>query len=404
MTDAPLTFDVALPPLDLESGPRVSPHVARVWTWGPRSDALADGPGRVRAIASGAPSAPVVIHRGPAIGPSATPAIDVPIVLVVHALTGDAVVGGEGGWWSGLVGPGCSIDPRHMQVICVNNLGSCYGSSGPLDPGFPRRGDAPRLATSPDRGAFAPVPDEAPATLTTRDQARAIDQVLAALGVDTVALLVGGSIGGMIALELERESRVWFQRVVPVAAGLAATPWIIGFNHIARRVLIEAAPDRVDRALELARQLAHMTYRAEIGLAERQGRDQVDGGWHPDAPYKVQTYLEYQGEKLRRRFDPTAYLCQLDAMDHHDVDRPSASARVRPRGSVLSIGIDSDRLFAVADARTIVDRARDEGRTATWHQLTSPHGHDAFLIEMDQMADALDHALALPPGPPPVLP
>ena len=401
MSPSPTVFDLALPPLDLESGPQVRPHVARVWTWGPQSEALAAGPDRRAATATGGVEVPA---DGLAVATAPPQRFDAPVVVLVHALTGDPIVGGDAGWWSGLVGPGRPLDPTRMQLVCVNNLGSCYGSSGPLAASFPRRGDGSRRVLRPERGAFEPVPSDAPATLTTRDQARAIDLALAALGIDAVELLVGGSIGGMIALELERESHRWFRRVVPVAASLAATPWIIGFNHIARRTIVEARPEDRGRALELARQLAHMTYRAEPGLADRQGRAQVGAGWHADAPYRVQTYLEYQGARLRQRFDADAYLCQLDAMDHHDVDRPSSRPRVRPRGALLSVGIDTDRLFAAADARAVAERATADGREAAYFEIASPHGHDAFLIEMDAMTRALTSALALPPGPEPVLP
>lgn len=402
---SPLRLDLALPALTLACAARVPAVRVRGWWWGPQAD-VAPLTARVATAPDDPADADVVVHRtgsepAPRAGdPSARLSQDIPTVLVVHALTGDSRVAGSGGWWSDRVGHGLPIDPRVVRVLCFNNLGSCYGTTGPADHGFPSLADVPGVWPEWDKGTFDLPESALPAPITTWDQARVILGALDALGIDRVDLLVGGSVGGMVALCLAALAPARFPRLVPIATVDRATPWIVGWNHIARQVL--AAAYRTPggdptRALSLARQVAHMTYRAGPGLAERHGRRMVgtDAPWSPRAPYSVQTYLQHQGDKLVARFDPRAYLSQLDAMDHHDLSvAPPApdpwetwtpggadwpgEARITAR--LDTVGIDSDTLFFAADLHALVTRHRARGRDATWSLLRSPHGHDAFLM------------------------
>lgn len=376
-TSRPFVFDLGLTPLELEAGARLARPALRGWWWGP-----AEAEASARAALTEVPHTPWQLTRASPDAPTARGALDprFPVILVVHALTGDMVVGGEGGWWAPLFAPGAALDPTRAHVLCFNNLGGCYGSTGPLEADFPDR-DAPRLSTW--------------------DQARALLAALDALGVDEVALAVGGSLGGMITLALATLAPPRFARIAPLAAASAASPWVVGLNHVQRALVARdldtqgPAEDGAEpTGLELARRLAMLSYRAEPGLERTQGRRLA-----PDGRFAIETYLEHQGRKLARRFDPRAYLAQLAAMDSHDVERAPRGFVGTWRGlerieaTVVAAGVDTDLLFFPTHASALA--ARIPGATA--RTITSPHGHDAFLIELDQVDAILREVLARAP-------
>jgi homoserine O-acetyltransferase len=402
-------FDMTLPAMPLEGGGVVEPLRLRGWWWGPASDmpALAARTRLLNQNRIGRESLQIVrrgrgeegpspVHSGPPLDPT------IPTVLVVHALTGDMRSGGSGGWWEPAVGPGRALDPTRVRLVCFNNLGSCYGTSGPADADFPTQVDR-RL----------------PAVVTPWDQARAILHGLDALGIGRVHLATGGSLGGMIVLCLAALAPERFERIAPIATCEASSAWIIGWNHVARQALLAdpGYPEDPRRGLEIARELAMLTYRAEPGLHLRQGRRlaSADQRWNPLVAYKVETYLEHQGRKLRERFDARAYVVQLGAMDHHDLARPP-TVHLRPgepepegdpslswgvrriRAQTLAVRIDTDALFLPEQSLRLTEHLRAAGRVALDAAITSRHGHDAFLIEWDQLAPLLTRALALPPG------
>jgi len=371
---SPRLFDLRLPPLALGDGATVDPHHARVQWWGPETDLpLLDSLGtQVSPEASGpvARSAPLRAGNGAGLDPS------IPTVLVIHALTGDARASGPGGWWGPLVGPGRPIDPARVRVLCANNLGSCYGSSGPLDSGWPEL-----------------------TRLTPWDQARALWALLDALGIPRLRLAAGASLGGMIALCLPILRPVAVERLLPIGTSSAASAWVTGWNHVARQVLRldPGWPSDVGRGLELARQLAMLTYRAEPSLDARHHRS---GGRLPDPPWTlpVQSYLEYQGKKLRRRFDARAYLLQLAAMDAHDLDAPPPGTPDRAlEAFALCVDVDTDQLFTPAQVDLLADWLTAHGAEARRATLRSPHGHDAFLIEWDALDPLVRLALGSVP-------
>jgi homoserine O-acetyltransferase/O-succinyltransferase len=397
-------FDVPLPELPLEGGALLTAHVSRGWWWGPARDvAWLQSRSRVLPEEAVRENALRVVRRtreeqrqlAGAVDPRRflEPAPSVPTVLLIHALTGDMRAGGPGGWWEPLIGPGRALDPEQVRLLCFNNLGSCYGSSGPADEGFPSQ-------------------EGLPAAITPWDQARAILQALDALGIQRVDLLAGGSLGGMIVLCLAVLAPERFERLLPIAACEAASAWIVGWNHVARQaVLLDLeSPGASTRGLELARQLAMLTYRAEPSLEARQAR--AFSGWSPEAAYPVQGYLEHQGRQLRARFDARAYYALLGAMDHHDLSRPQGAALpeawgvARIRASTLCVGIDRDQLFFPEHMTRLAERLQALGRHAEYAELSSVHGHDGFLIEWEPLEHLLRRALALPaPGglPPPSL-
>ncbi len=383
----PRLFDMSLPGLTLEAGAHLPRHRVRGWWWGPEEDLpwlhsrarlLSEEearPGPVRRTLTEGQPAP---RKGPARRPA-----PVPTVLLVHALTGDMRAGGPGGWWEPVIGPGRALDPTRVRLLCFNNLGSCYGTTGPADEGFPTRLDDTRFGPPPSLPKGDLRQDEArlPATVTPWDQARSILLALDALGVDEVALVTGGSLGGMIVLCLAALAPERFARICPIATAESSSAWVVGFNHVARQVLLldPGFPESPQRGLELARQLAMLTYRAEPGL---------------EAVRPVESYLEHQGRKLTARFDARAYLVQLGAMDHHDLSRHGGLARIQ--ASALCVGIDRDQLFFPEHMEALARRLRAHGCHAEHAVLSSLYGHDGFLVEWEPLAALLTRALALP--------
>ena len=413
-TTACRVFDVPLPDLPLEAGAHVRSHVARGWWWGPaqdlpwlesRAQLLTESAVReqalrvVRRTRHELPRGDEFASPEDVLGPDGA----VPTVLLVHALTGDMRAGGPGGWWEPVIGPGKVLDPERMRLVCFNNLGSCYGSSGPADEGFPTRVDDQRFSPPPPlpKGDLRLDETLLPATLTPWDQARALLQALDALGIERVSLVAGGSLGGLILLCLAALAPERFERLLPIAAAQEASPWVVGWNHVARQALLldPDYPEAPARGLELARQLATLTYRAEPGLEARQGRPP---DWSSRALYPLQSYLEHQGVKLRARFDARSYLALLGAMDHHDLgrapgaDRSTGWGQSRLRASALCVGIDRDQLFYPEHMERLATALRARGRHAEYTELSSPHGHDGFLIEWTQLEVVLRRALALP--------
>ena len=274
-------------------------------------------------------------------------------VLVVHALTGSADAAGD--WWEPLIGPGKALDTDERQVICLNLLGSCYGTTGPRE-----------VAN------FPPI--------TPRDMARAQWAALDALGVERLDLVVGGSLGGMVALEVALERPESVDVVMPIAAPAVIGNLAAGWNHIQLQLL---ELDR-DRGLELARQLAMTTYRSEIDFDTRDG---------------IGSYLEHQGIKLRQRFDAGSYAALAGAMNAHDIgrDRGGLIGAFRLLAgadtAVTGVGIEGDILYGPRQVHALVDAARAAGADASYREIHSDKGHDAFLVEWDQVTSFLREAL-----------
>lgn len=278
------------------------------------------------------------------------------LVLVLHALTGSADAAGE--WWSGLIGPGLAIDTQRHAVLAPNLLGSCYGSAGPRDGG----------------DAFPP--------LTTRDQARAIGVLLQLLDLPGVALVVGGSLGGMVALEFAASFPGRASRALVFAAPAQQTAWGLGWNALQRALVRE----RGAAGLELARAAAMLTYRAVDGLEKRFGRQRNAEGEH-----EIASWLRAHGTRFRARFDAASYLALLDAMDTHDVARAGngVGSRLRASGTRLTgVGIPGDVLYPPSVVQSWVRAAG-----GSYAEIHSEHGHDAFLLEKAQVAALLQAEL-----------
>ena len=303
-------------------------------------------------------------HDGP--GP------DAPQVLVIHALTGSADAAGD--WWEPIIGPGRALDTDRHGILCANLLGGRYGSTGP---------------TSVDPATGRPYGRGFPG-VTARDNARALWALADRLGIEQFALVAGGSLGGMIALEVALARPESVGHVVPLGAPAATGAMAIAWNHI-QLELIDALGDR---GLALARQLAMTTYRSEEDFDGRFGR-----GIESDGRFSVVSYLDYQGDKILGRFDTDTYRTLVGIMDTHDVGRGrggvlAAFRALAAAGTALTgIGIEGDMLYGPDQVRRMVGEAVGAGVEAGYREIESAKGHDAFLIEWDQLTTLLTVAL-----------
>jgi homoserine O-acetyltransferase len=304
-------------------------------------------------------------HDGP-------PPDGAPQVLVVHALTGSADAAGD--WWEPLIGEGRALDTAGTGVLCANLLGGRYGTSGPTSV-HPRTG-------RPYGPAFPAV--------TTVDQARAQWRLLDELGVEEIALVTGGSLGGMVALEVALERPDATRHVAPIAAPAAIGPLAIAWNHLQLQLIDQLGLD----GLSLARQLAMTTYRSETDFAER-----FAGSTEADGRPSVVSYLDYQGDKLVDRFDPATYRILVGAMDGHDIGRTHGGlvgalhSLGRAGVRLTGIGIEGDILYGPRQVQELVGAASSAGVQARYREIRSTKGHDAFLVEWDQLTELLRETL-----------
>ncbi len=300
-------------------------------------------------------------------------------LLVCHALTGNAHAAGvdaEGraGWWDGVVGEGKGLDTARYFVVCTNFLGSCYGTTGPM-------------STDPATGL--PFGNSFPA-YTVRDMVRLQYYLLKSLGVNRLVAVTGGSLGGMQVLEWALMYPDFVETIIPIATAARHSAWCIALNEVARlAILNDDAKSRSNghaaagRGLALARMIAMISYRSRASFEKRFARNvRKDEGESP--MFEVESYLHYQGQKLVRRFDASTYVGITNAMDSHDVTRGRKSLRETLgsiRARALCIGIDSDVLYPVVEQAEIAAQIPN----ARYAEIHSLHGHDAFLIEFEQL-------------------
>ena len=317
-------------------------------------------------------------------------------VLVAHALTGDSHAAGPPGpghrytgWWDHSIGPGKDIDTNRWFVVCPNVLGGCQGTTGPS-------------SIAPDG---RPYGSRFP-TITIRDQV-AVEAVLAdALGIERWAAVIGGSMGGMRALEWAVGHPDRLERAIVVACGAAASAEQIGLCAVQNEA-IRADPawrggDYYDagqgegphRGMGLARRIGHLSYRSEPELAARFGRAHQPG---EDAfgagRYAVESYLDHHADKLARRFDAGSYVVLSEAMNHHDVGRGRgglAGALARVRCKVSIAGIDSDRLYPLYLQQQMAELLPGRPDVTVVHSM---YGHDSFLIESEAVGAFIRKAL-----------
>ena len=316
-------------------------------------------------------------------------------VLICHALNASHHVAGvyEGqdrseGWWDNMVGPGKPVDTDRFFVIGVNNLGSCFGSTGPKDV---------NPATGQAWGAGFPV-------VTVEDWVAVQARLLDALGIRQLAAVMGGSLGGMQALSWTLQFPERVRHAVVVASAPNLTAENIAFNEVARRAIV-TDPDfhggdfyqhgvLPRRGLRIARMIGHITYLSDDVMNEkfgRQLREAVAGhvsGYRfstQDIEFQIESYLRYQGDKFSDYFDANTYLLITRALDYFDpartFDGSLTQAMARAQAGFLLVSFTTDWRFAPARSREIVKALLENRRAVSYAEIDAPHGHDAFLLD-----------------------
>ena len=319
-------------------------------------------------------------------------------VLICHALNASHHVAGvsavpphEVGWWDNMVGPGKPVDTRRFFVIGVNNLGSCFGSTGPM---------SMNPATGRPWGPDFPV-------LTVEDWVHSQARLADRLGLRCFAAVMGGSLGGMQALAWSTLYPERLRHCVAIATAPKLSAQNIAFNEVARRAIL-TDPDFhggrfydygvvPQRGLQVARMIGHITYLSDDSMGEKFGRALRDNAERAqpgdyrftfDTEFEIESYLRYQGEKFSRYFDANTYLLITRALDYFDPAREAggdlAQVLERARASFLIASFTTDWRFAPERSREIVQALLKADRRVSYAEINAPHGHDAFLLDDPQ--------------------
>lgn len=328
-------------------------------------------------------------------------------VFICHALSGNAHAAGRhepadpdepGAWWDAMIGPGKGIDTRHYFVVCANILGGCKGTTGPA---------STNTATGKPYGAAFPP-------ITVGDMVVVHRLLLLQLGVTRLAAVVGGSLGGMQVLDWAVRFPEMMDRCIVIASSGGLSAEALAFDIVGRKA-IQFDPDwqggdfygtgrKPDKGLSLARKLGHITYLSREMMAEKFGRERWttealaagegdEGLWQSRLnKFQVQTYLEHQGEKFTRRFDANSYLVITRAMDEYDLasgEGGLAGALSRIQAKMLMVAVSSDWLFPPRQSTVLANEMLRAGKQVTYCLLTSEHGHDAFLVDVQHLSQVI---------------
>ena len=322
-------------------------------------------------------------------------------ILIAHALTGDQFVAsthpvtGKPGWWDLAVGPGKAIDTEHYFVICANVLGGCMGTTGPgeINP-----------TTNKPYGLSFPL-------VTIRDIVRTQALVLDSLGIEQLLCVVGGSMGGMQALQWAATYPERVYTVMPIATGARHSAQNIAFHEVGRQAIM-ADPDwcggeystqnvNPSKGLAVARMAAHVTYLSEAALQrkfgrELQDRDAISFGF--DADFQIESYLRHQGMTFVDRFDANSYLYMTRAMDYFDLEADyngvlaEAFRDIKARFCLVSF--TSDWLFPTIENKRIAHALNASGANVSFVEIESDRGHDAFLLDEPELFEVMSGFLS----------
>ncbi|MBN2201120.1 homoserine O-acetyltransferase [bacterium] len=318
-------------------------------------------------------------------------------VLVCHAFSGNSHVsscddpdGSSPGWWDGLVGPGKAVDTDRYFVVCSNVLGGCAGSTGP---------SSVNPATGKPYGLDFPV-------VTIRDMVDAQARLMDHLGIGRLLAVVGGSMGGMQALQWAASYPDRVRSVIPIATTLKHSPQQIALDEVGRQAVM-ADPDwrmgdyegrkAPEKGLALARMIGHITYMSDRSMEDKFSRKLKDVKYSFSfaTDFEVEGYLRYRGDNFVKRFDANSYLYITKAMDYFDLSGDRLFGGGGPGNTrFLVIGFHSDWLYPLHQSREIVRLLKMHGADATACEIKSTYGHDAFLLEIEEESRLIRHFLA----------
>lgn len=311
-------------------------------------------------------------------------------VLICHALSGNHHVAGvyadnpkNTGWWNNMIGPGKPVDTRKFFVIGINNLGGCHGSTGPV---------SINDKTSKRFGPDFPL-------VTTGDWAKTYVRFADMFGIDHFAAVIGGSLGGMSAMQLALDAPERVRHAVVIAASARLTAQNIAFNDVARQAIL-TDPDFYDgdyyshgthprRGLRLARMLGHITYLSDDSMASKFGRELRNGSlaFNYDVEFQIESYLHHQGDKFADLFDANTYLLMTKALDYFDPaqdhDGNLSAAFAHAQADFLVLSFTSDWRFSPERSRDIVKALLDNKLNVSYAEIPSSYGHDSFLMQDD---------------------
>lgn len=308
-------------------------------------------------------------------------------ILICHALSGDHHAAGyhsmedrKPGWWESCIGPGKPIDTNHFFVVSANNLGGCKGSTGPM---------SINPAKNKPYGPDFPI-------VTVKDWVRSQARLADALGIDQWAAVIGGSLGGMQAMQWAIDFPQRLRHCVVIAAAPKLSAQNIGFNEVARQAIMSDPEFHQGhyyehnviprRGLMLARMLGHITYLSDESMRSKFGRDLREGklNFGFDVDFQVESYLRYQGQSFVEKFDANTYLLMTKALDYFDpaadYDNDLAQALSRAQAQFMVVSFTSDWRFAPKRSKEIVKALLDSQKNVSYAEIEAHHGHDAFLI------------------------
>ncbi len=323
------------------------------------------------------------------------------VIVICHALTGSHHCAGtyedetKAGWWDGLIGPGKAIDTDKYFVICTNIIGSCFGSTGPMSPQLPHH--------NPYRYKFPVV--------TVKDMVKAQRILFDRLNIHSVYAIVGGSMGGMQALQFSIHYPNFAKKIISMATTYATQPWAIAFNKVAQESILkdpdfkqgyydsEVIKEQGLSGMAVGRMAGHISFLSQESMGEKFGREykRTDGLYELFGKFQIESYLEYNGYNFTKWFDPLSYLYITKAINIYDLSRGFDSlseAMQRVKSELHLMSFSNDQLFKSSEMKELGDILTEVGhKNHHYIDIESDYGHDAFLVELDKFENYVKEVL-----------